>query len=107
MAGLKNLVDRPFQKFEKSRPTSQPDSTKTDRLRPTFSSRESSGWLMSSFEEVFESSIFTEEKGPKSICGIFLLALDAGGGVSASLAGLEDLVSIIFEGGKLRWFENW
>ena len=34
-AGLKNLVDRPFQKFEKSRPTSRPDSTKTGRLWPT------------------------------------------------------------------------
>jgi hypothetical protein len=32
LAGLKNLVDRPFQKFEKSRPTRRPDSTKTGRL---------------------------------------------------------------------------
>ena len=66
-------------------------------ITTAISSRESSGWLMSSFEGVFESSIFTEEKGPKSICGIFWLALDAGGCVSASLAGLEDLVSIISE----------
>ena len=35
VAGLKNLVDRPFQKFEKSRPTRRPDSTKIGRLWST------------------------------------------------------------------------
>jgi hypothetical protein len=35
VVGLKNLVDRPFQKFEKSRPTSRPDSTKSGRLWST------------------------------------------------------------------------
>jgi hypothetical protein len=39
VTGLKNLVDRPFQEFEKSRPTTRQDSIKNGRLWSTIIDR--------------------------------------------------------------------